>query len=92
VWEADDYTEHREVFSCEFGPRNGAENVSDVEYFELFFDKEIAPPPFALAQRGGSTRGNASKQYLPEVRPQQILIINIEGTQYRMIKGCSLCD
>jgi hypothetical protein len=40
VWETmDNYTGHREVFSCDFGPRNGAENVSDiVECFELFFD------------------------------------------------------
>ena len=38
----DNYTEHREVFSCDFGPRNGAENVNDiVQCFELFFDKEI---------------------------------------------------
>jgi hypothetical protein len=30
------------VFSCDFGRRNGAENVSDiVECFELFSDKEI---------------------------------------------------
>ena len=30
------------MFSCDFGPRNGAENVSDiVQCFELFFDKEI---------------------------------------------------
>jgi len=36
------YTGHREVSSCDFGPRNGAENVSDtVQCFELFFDKEI---------------------------------------------------
>ena len=48
-WETmDNYTAHREVFSCEFGPRNGAENVSDIEHvsdivkcFELFFEKEI---------------------------------------------------
>ena len=42
-WETmDNYTGHREVFSCDFGPRNGTENVSDiVECFELFFDKEI---------------------------------------------------
>jgi len=42
-WETmDNYTGHREVFSCDFGPRNGAENISDiVECFELFFDKEI---------------------------------------------------
>ena len=42
-WESmDNYTGHREVFSCDFGPRNGAENVSDiVQCFELFFDKEI---------------------------------------------------
>ena len=39
LWETmDNYIGHREVFSCDFGPRNGAENVSDiVEYFELFF-------------------------------------------------------
>jgi hypothetical protein len=38
----DNYTGYREVFSCDFGPRNGAENVSDiVECFELFFDKEL---------------------------------------------------
>jgi len=36
------FTGHREMFSCDFGPRNGAENVSDiVQCFELFFDKEI---------------------------------------------------
>ena len=30
-WETmDNYTGHREVFSCDFGPRNGAENVSDI--------------------------------------------------------------
>ena len=42
-WEIlDNYTGHREVFSCGFGPRNGAENISDVVHcFELFFDKEI---------------------------------------------------
>ena len=41
-WESmDNYTGHREVFSCDFGPRNCAENVSDVRCFELFFDKEI---------------------------------------------------
>jgi len=31
------YTGHREVFSCDFGCRNGAENVSDVQGFELLF-------------------------------------------------------
>ena len=38
-WETmDNYTGHREVFSCDFGPRNGAENVSDIiQCFELFF-------------------------------------------------------
>ena len=41
-WETmDKYTGHREVFSCDFGPRYGAENVSDiVQCFELFSDKE----------------------------------------------------
>jgi len=34
----DNYIGHREVFSCDFGPRNGAENVSDIiQCFELFF-------------------------------------------------------
>jgi len=42
-WETmDNYTGHREGFSCDFGPRNGAENVSEiVQCFEFFFDKEI---------------------------------------------------
>ena len=42
-WETTDiYTGHREVFSCDFRHRNGAENVSDiVQCFELLFDKEI---------------------------------------------------
>jgi len=34
------YTGHREVLSCDFGPRNGAEN-DILQCFELFFDKEI---------------------------------------------------
>ena len=29
----DNYTGHREVFNCDFGPRNGAENVSDIVQF-----------------------------------------------------------
>ena len=30
-WETmDNYTGQREVFSCDFGPKNGAENVSDI--------------------------------------------------------------
>ena len=38
----DNYRGQREVFSCDFARRNGAENVSDiVECFELFSDKEI---------------------------------------------------
>jgi len=42
-WETmDNYTGHRETFNCDFGPRNGAENVSDiVQCFELLFDKKI---------------------------------------------------
>jgi len=41
-WETmDNYTGHREVFSCDSGARNGAENLSDiVQCFELFFDKK----------------------------------------------------
>jgi hypothetical protein len=43
LWETmDNYTGHREGFSCDFGPRNGAENGSDiVECFDLFYDKEL---------------------------------------------------
>jgi len=38
-WETmDNYTGHREVFSCDFGP-NGAENVI-VQCFELFLTKK----------------------------------------------------
>ena len=38
----DNHTRHRDVFSCDFEPRNCAENVSDiVQCFELFFDREI---------------------------------------------------
>jgi len=33
-WETvDNYTGHREAFICDFGPRNGAENVSDIVVF-----------------------------------------------------------
>jgi hypothetical protein len=36
----DNYTGRRKVFSCDSGPTNDAENVSDiVQCFELFFDK-----------------------------------------------------
>jgi len=42
-WETvDNYTGHREVFSCDFGPRNGAENVTLYSALScFFFDKEI---------------------------------------------------
>jgi len=37
-WETvDNYTGHREVFSCDFAPRNGAENVSDIYIVLSFF-------------------------------------------------------
>jgi len=41
-WETmDNYREHREVFICDFGPRSGSENVSDiVQYFESFLTKK----------------------------------------------------
>jgi hypothetical protein len=30
------------MLKCDFGPRNGADNISDIDgRFELFFDKEI---------------------------------------------------
>jgi len=63
-WETmDNYTGHREVFSCDFGPRNGAENVSDiVQCFELFFDKEIIQQIVRetnrYAEQYKNTRGN----------------------------------
>ena len=43
MWETmDNYRGPRELYNCDSGPRNGAENISDiVEHFELFFDKEI---------------------------------------------------
>jgi len=37
----DNYTGHREVFSCGFGPRDGVENVSDIVVFWVVFGKEI---------------------------------------------------
>ena len=37
----DNHTRHRDVFSCDFEPRNCAENVSDiVQCFELFLTKK----------------------------------------------------
>ena len=43
MWETkDNYIGHKEVFSCDSGPRLDTENVSDiVECFELFLYKEI---------------------------------------------------
>jgi hypothetical protein len=48
VWEtAYNYTERREIFKCDFGPRNGAENIRDIDgCFEFFFNKEIAQQIF----------------------------------------------
>jgi len=41
-WETmDNYTGHREVFSCDFGPRYGAENVTLYNILCWFFYKEI---------------------------------------------------
>ena len=41
-WETmDNYTGHREVFSCDFGPRNGAENVTLYNVLHCFLTKEI---------------------------------------------------
>jgi hypothetical protein len=53
VWETvDNYTGHRNIFMCDFGPRNGAENISDIfGCFELFFDKEIAQQIFRETDR-----------------------------------------
>ena len=40
-WETmDNYTGHREVFSCDFGPRNGAENVTFYNVLSCFLTKK----------------------------------------------------
>jgi len=40
-WETmDNYTGHREVCSCKFGPRNGAENVTLYKVFNCFLTKK----------------------------------------------------
>jgi len=53
----DNYTGHREVFSCDFAPRNGAENVSDIaQCFELFFDKSYNKLPEKLISTQNNTR------------------------------------
>jgi len=36
----DNYTGHREVFSCDFGPRNGAENVTLYSVLSCFLTKK----------------------------------------------------
>jgi len=67
VWETlDNYTGHREVFSCEFGPRNGAENVSDiVECYKLFFDKELIQQIVTETNRYAEQYKNAQGNYFP---------------------------
>ena len=39
MWEnAYNYKEQIEIIRCDYGPRNGAENVSDIDgFFEVFF-------------------------------------------------------
>ena len=38
VWEtACNYTERREIFRCDFGPRNGTENICDIDGCFVFF-------------------------------------------------------
>ena len=40
-WETmDNYTGHREVFSCDFGPRNGSENVTLYNVLSCFLTKK----------------------------------------------------
>ena len=40
-WETmDNYTGHREVFTCDFGPRNGAENVTLYNVLSCFLTKK----------------------------------------------------
>jgi len=60
-WETmDNYTGHREVFNCDFEPRNDAENVSDtVQCFELFFDKEIIQQIIRVTNRYAEQYKNA---------------------------------
>ena len=43
MWETmDNYTGQKEIFSGDFGPKNGAENITSIlESFELFFDKGL---------------------------------------------------
>jgi len=36
----DNYTGHREVLSCDFGPRNGAENVTLYNVLSFFLTKK----------------------------------------------------
>ena len=36
----DNYTGHREVFGCDFGPRNGAENVTLYHVLSCFLTKK----------------------------------------------------
>ena len=41
TWETmDNYTGHREVFTCDFGPRNGAENVTLYNVLSCFLTKK----------------------------------------------------
>ena len=41
-WETmENYTGHREVFTCDFEPRDGVENVTLYIVLSCFFDKEI---------------------------------------------------
>jgi hypothetical protein len=37
----DNYTGHREVFSCDFGPRNGAENVTLYNVLSCYLTKKL---------------------------------------------------
>ena len=36
----DNYTGHRKVFNCDFGPRNGAENVTLYNVLSCFLTKK----------------------------------------------------
>jgi len=55
-WETtDNYTGHRKVFSCDFGPRNGAENVTLYNVLSCFLTKKSYNK---LSEKGTGTQNN----------------------------------
>ena len=64
VWEtACNYTEQREMLRCDFGPRNGADNISDTDgCIELFVNREttqqIVRETYGNAEQYKKARGS----------------------------------